>query len=152
MWAGCLAGIALTVKLSGRKPRSTSGMTLIELVIVMAVIGILVSIAVPSYRSHMLRVHRTEAIKILLQASMCQERIYASNGNYDTNRCQPTSEYQQYRLSYTPLDTQSGSYLAMATPAGPQLADPCGSLSLDQNGARNISGENISSMKCWNGR
>jgi len=127
-------------------------MTLIELVIVMAVIGILVSIAVPSYRSHMLRVHRTEAIKILLQASMCQERIYASNGNYDTNRCRPTSEYQQYQLSYTPLDTQSASYLAMATPAGAQLADPCGSLSLDQNGARNISGQNISSMKCWNGR
>ena len=152
MWAGCLAGITLTVKLSGRKPRSITGMTLIELVIVMAVIGILVAIAVPSYRSHMLRVHRTEAIRLLLQASMCQERIYASNGSYDTNRCQPASEYRQYQLSYTTSDTQSNSYLAMATPAGPQLADPCGSLSLDQNGARSISGQNISSIKCWNGR
>jgi type IV pilus assembly protein PilE len=152
MWAGCLAGITLTVMRIVRKIRSTAGMTLIELVIVMAVIGILVAIAVPSYRSHMLRVHRTEAIRILLQASMCQERVYASNGSYDTNRCQPTSEYRQYQLSYTPSGAQSNSYLAMATPAGPQLADPCGSLSLDQNGARNISGENISSMKCWNGR
>lgn len=127
-------------------------MTLIELVIVMAVMGILVAIAVPSYRSHMLRVHRSEAIRILLQASMCQERIYASNGNYDTNQCQPDSEYKQYQVSYTPADTQSGAYLAMATPAGAQLADPCGSLSIDQNGARNISGPDSSISKCWNGR
>jgi type IV pilus assembly protein PilE len=127
-------------------------MTLIELVIVMAVMGILVATAVPSYRSHMLRVHRTEAIRILLQASMCQERVYASNGSYDTNRCQPGSEYKQYQLSYTPADTQSRMYMAMATPIGAQLDDPCGSLSLDQNGTRNISGVNISSMKCWNGR
>lgn len=129
-----------------------AGMTLIELVIVMAVMGILVATAVPSYRSHMLRVHRTEAIRILLQASMCQERVYAGNGSYDTNQCQPGSEYKQYQLSYTPADTQSGVYLAVATPIGAQLDDPCGSLSLDQNGARNISGVNISSMKCWNGR
>jgi len=135
-----------------RKHSLYAGMTLIELVIVMAVIGILIAIAVPSYRSHMLRVHRSEAIRLLLQASMCQERVYASNGSYDTNQCYPASEYQQYQLSYTPAETQSGIYLAVATPAGAQLADPCGSLSLDQNGARNISGENISSMKCWNGR
>jgi len=144
-------------------------MTLIELVIVMAVMGILVTTAVPSYRSHMLRVHRTEAIRLLLQASMCQERVYASNGSYDTNRCQqervyasngsydtnrcqPGSEYKQYQVSYTPADTQSRIYLAVATPIGAQLDDPCGSLSLDQNGARNISGVSISSMKCWNGR
>jgi type IV pilus assembly protein PilE len=127
-------------------------MTLIELVIVLAVMGILVAIAVPSYRSHMLRVHRSEAIRILLQASMCQERIYASNGSYDTNQCHPESEFKQYQVSYTPVDTQSGTYLAMATPTGAQLADPCGSLSLDQSGVRNISGANISSMKCWNGR
>lgn len=135
-----------------RKRRFSDGMTLIELVIVMAVMGILIATAVPSYRSYMLRVHRSEAIRILLQAAMCQERIYASNGNYDTNQCYPATEYQQYQLSYSPAESQSGSYLAVATPAGAQLADPCGSLSLDQNGARDISGENISSMKCWNGR
>ncbi len=135
-----------------RKRRFSAGMTLIELVIVMAVMGILIATAVPSYRSYMLRVHRSEAIRILLQAAMCQERIYASNGNYDTNQCYPATEYQQYQLSYSPAESQSGTYLAVATPAGAQLADPCGSLSLDQNGARDISGENISSMKCWNGR
>ena len=130
----------------------SNGVTLIELVIVMAVMGILLATAVPSYQRYMLRVHRTEAVRLLLQASMCQERVYASFGNYDTNKCRPGSEYKQYRVSYTPTDTQSGIYLAMATPAGAQIADPCGSLSLDQNGARKISGMRISATKCWSGR
>ena len=127
-------------------------MTLIELVIVMAVIGILMTIAMPSYRGYMLRVHRSEAIRMLLQASMCQERINASRGSYDTNLCQPVSEHQRYQLTYNSPDTQGRSYVAMAIPQGAQLADPCGSLSLDQNGGRSISAVNISLMKCWNGR
>jgi len=132
--------------------KPSRGMTLIELIIVIAVMGILLAIAVPSYQNHMLRVHRTEAIRMLLQASMCQERVYAGKGNYDTNQCHPGSEYQRYRITYNTPDTQGRTYIAMATPKGAQLADPCGSLSLDQNGARSISGMDTSVMKCWNGR
>jgi len=128
------------------------GMTLIELVIVLAVMGILLAIAVPGYGSYMLRVHRTEAIGMLLQASMCQERVYASSGNYDTNQCLPVSEHQRYRIIYTVPDSRDRSYVAMATPRGAQLSDPCGSLSLDQSGSRGISATGISIMKCWNGR
>jgi len=152
MWACFLAGTALTIM----KPTITSfrsqGMTLIELVIVMAVMGILLALAVPSYQSYMLRVHRTEAIRMLLQASMCQQRIYASHGSYDTKQCRPGSEYQRYQVSYQPPDTQGRTYIAMASPKGAQLADACGSLSLDQNGTRSISGMSTSIMKCWNGR
>lgn len=128
------------------------GMTLIELVIVVAVMGILLSIAMPSYSHYMLRVHRTEAIRMLLQASMCQERIYAGRGRYDTGQCLPSSEHQRYRISYASPDTQSRDYIAMASPRGAQLDDPCGSLSLDQNGARSISASDVSVMKCWSGR
>jgi type IV pilus assembly protein PilE len=127
-------------------------MTLIELVIVVAVMGILMTTAVPSYRSYMLRVHRTEAIRMLLQASMCQERIYAAEGNYDTGRCHPGSEHDRYRVSYEPPDSASPLYVAVATPIGDQLSDHCGSLSLDQNGARSISAVDGNVMKCWSGR
>ncbi len=127
-------------------------MTLIELIIVVTVMGILLAIAIPTYSNYMLRVHRAEAIRMLLQAAMCQQRLYASRGRYDTSLCQPTSELQRYRLTYTPPASQGLSYIAMATPRGAQLDDPCGSLSMDQNGARGISASDISVMKCWSSR
>ncbi len=152
MRACVLAGIALTEMNPGTKVFHAHGMTLIELVIVMAVMGILLTLAVPSYQSYMLRVHRTEAIRMLLQASMCQQRIYAGHGNYDTNQCRSSSEYQRYQVTYQPAGTQGRTFIAMATPIGAQLADACGSLLLDQNGARSISGTKSSIIKCWNGR
>ena len=128
------------------------GVTLIELVIVLAVMAILLATAVPSYQRYTLRVHRTEAIRILLLASMCQERLYASKGNYDTQQCHPGSEHKRYEVSYKPPDIPGRTYVAVAIPKGAQLSDPCGSLSLDQNGARGISASETSVIKCWNGR
>lgn len=152
VWACFLAGIALKAMLHRPGQSTFRGMTLIELVIVVAVMGILLALAAPAYQNHMLRVHRTEAIRLLLQASMCQERVNARAGNYDTSQCQPNSEYQRYELSYNSPDTQGQTYIAMATPMGAQIADPCGSLSLDQNGHKSIGSLKISAMKCWNGR
>ena len=134
------------------KISASHGMTLVELIIVVAVVGILLATAVPGYRSYTLRVHRTEAIRMLLQASMCQERLIASSGKYDTSRCIPVSQQQRYQLTYNIADANGRSYVATATPAGAQLNDPCGSLSLDQSGARGISAPNINIEKCWNGR
>ena len=127
-------------------------MTLIELMIVVTVVGILLASAVPSYRQYLLRVHRTEAIRMLLQASMCQERISASRGSYDTGQCRSGSQQQRYQLEFLPENTQGKTYVAMAVPQGAQRADLCGNLSLDQSGVRQISGTNISGIKCWSGR
>ena len=136
------------------RPRAftPTGVTLIELVIVVAVVGILLTTAIPSYRGYMLRVHRTEAIRMLLQASMCQQRTYAARGNYDTSRCFPQTDQQRYQLTYNPPGTQGETYVAVANPKDAQLADPCGSLTLDQNGARGISAMDTSVTRCWNGR
>ena len=147
-----MARTALTITIGKPGLRSLQGMTLIELIIVVAVMAILLALAVPSYRNYTLRVHRTEAIRILLQASMCQERLNASRGNYDTSRCQPVSDQKRYQLSYDSPDSQGQTYIAMAIPTGGQLDDPCGSLLLDQNGVRTISAANMSVVKCWNGR
>jgi type IV pilus assembly protein PilE len=135
-----------------RTPGTVYGMTLIELTIVVAIVGILLTMAVPSYRSYTLRVHRSEAIRMLLQASMCQERLNASRGTYDTSLCKPVSDQNRYQLSYHSDDSMGRTYVAMATPTGTQLDDPCGSLLLDQSGARSISASNVSTVNCWSGR
>ena len=127
-------------------------MTLIELVIVVAIMAILLTLAVPNYRSYTLRVHRSEAIRMLMQASMCQERIHANQGIYDTGRCRVVTDQHHYQLTYIPSDALLQSYLVVATPVGAQRADLCGSLSLNQSGARGISAVNISVTKCWSGR
>jgi len=128
------------------------GFTLIELVIVIAVVAVLMTLAIPGFQSHMFRVHRTQAVRLLLQAAMCQERVYAIEGKYDTARCQPSTGQQHYKLTYLPADNQSPGYLATASPKGTQLADPCGALSLDQSGVRGVAAKNVSVAKCWNGR
>lgn len=128
------------------------GVTLIELVIVVAVMGILLGAAVPSYQNYMLRVHRSEAIRLLLQASMCQQRIRAAKGIYDTGQCLFTAPEQHYEVSFEPPSTQGHGFLAIATPVGVQQADVCGVLTIDQHGALGISAKDTSVAKCWSAR
>ncbi len=129
-----------------------SAFTLIELVIVVAVLTILMMLAVPSYRQYVLRVQRGEAVNMLLQAAICQERVYARSGDYDTGSCLVNNTQDHYQLSYQPANTQGQNFVAIARPLGAQKADRCGSLLLDQSGNRNIDAAGASVTKCWNGR
>lgn len=123
--------------------------TLLELVTVIAILGILLGIALPSYRSYMLRVNRTEAVSALLEVAECQERVFASHGRFDTTRCLP-DDLDHYAIRMVPADeTAVLAYTAWADPAGAQGRDPCGSLGLDQTGLRQVTGERADAGKCW---
>lgn len=77
------------------------GVTLMELMIVVVVIGILTAIAYPNYREFAARAKRTEAKALLLEIASNQERFYLN-----ANRFGSLAE-----LGYTdPLTTDSGSY------------------------------------------
>ena len=58
---------------AGRANHRSAGMTLIEIVLVVGLLGLLLSLAMPSYQSYLLRGHRVEAIRLLLTAAACQE-------------------------------------------------------------------------------
>lgn len=61
------------------------GVTLLELMIVVVIIGILTAIAYPNYRQYVTRAKRTEAKAALLQIATNQERFYLQNNTYTTN-------------------------------------------------------------------
>lgn len=61
------------------------GFTLIELMIVIAIIGILVSVVMPSYRHYVLESQRSDTQGKLLQILELQERFYINNFTYTTN-------------------------------------------------------------------
>jgi type IV pilus assembly protein PilE len=69
-----------------RAPRSAvRGITLIELMIVVVVVGILAAIAVPSYRNYTMRAQRSDATAALLRVAAAQEKFYLQNNTYTTD-------------------------------------------------------------------
>ena len=123
------------------------GFTLIELVIVVALLAILMTLATPSYRVYVMRAHRSEAIAQMLSVAQCQERTRADRGAYDLGLCLPGS-LPRYQFAY-----QAGSggqgWTVRAQPRDAQATDDCGTLELSHTGARHADGDE---WRCWAGR
>lgn len=129
------------------------GFTLIELLLVVSLIGILLSFALPAYQHYLERSYRTGAISMLAAAATCQERHRASTGSYDTTRCNSLGDNHHYQLLIEPEgETSSPGFTLIAKPLVKRKSDYCGSLILDQSGLRSISGADKNRWKCWSGR
>ena len=130
-----------------------TGFTLVEVVLVVGLLGLLLSIAMPSYQGYLERGHRVEAIRLLLTAAACQERHRARMGAFDTTRCRGNSDNEFYRLVVEPKGQSfSNEFVLIAEPLDRQKRDICGSLSLDHSGTQGISGPEDKLQKCWAGR
>ena len=84
--------------------RYMRGVTLIELMIVVVVIGILAVISYPNYREFAAKAKRTEAKAALLKAAVNQERFYIQNNQFST-------DLTELGFSADPYPTDSGSYV-----------------------------------------
>jgi type IV pilus assembly protein PilE len=138
---------------------SDRGFTLLELMIVVAIVAILSAIAYPSYSKYVVRTRRTAAAGCLSEYANYMERYYTTNLRYDQDvnavanpftklDCDTqTSAYYKYDDG-TP--TQTG-YTVEAVPIGAQLAadTQCGTLTLNQTGTRNIQNGSGTVAQCW---
>ena len=128
----------------------TQGFTLIEVLIAMACVAVLVTVAWPSYQSLTGRGQRAQARTALLQAAHWLERAASANGSYPASTDIPTSvllvEGQRYQIQVT---SAPQSYTLSALPLGSQSADACGTLTLNHLGVRGVQGASQSAAQCW---
>ena len=131
------------------------GFTLIELMITVAIVGILGAIAYPSYTEYVRRGHRAEARAGLLQAQMWLERAATATGTYPLATTFPTNLTKvpgdRYTITYAPTGDPVISFTLTATPKGAQDGDKCGDYTLTNTGLRGAKGATSGAIvtECW---
>jgi type IV pilus assembly protein PilE len=140
--------------------KTQRGFTLVEVSICTALIGILTSIALPSYQSAMNKARRADALVALMDVHLAQSRFRANNavyGNLNEIGTRATSPSGHYVLD-VPTATPAG-FVVLATASGVQRADSnCGVMKLIVDGANvayasgrdTSAGNDIAANKrCW---
>lgn len=134
------------------------GFTLVELLIVVAVIGILAAVAYPNYARYVMRAKRADAKQVLLQAAQWMERSYTVNYKYpsgtnpvlpDGLRQSPAQGAANYVVSA--FSASDAAFSLQAVPQGAQAADECGTLTLDNLGQKGTSAgsDPTAVQRCW---
>jgi type IV pilus assembly protein PilE len=140
--------------------RMQMGLTLIELMTVMVIVGILAAVALPSYSQYVTRTHRAEAKTALLENAQFLERNFTVTNSYETTGGGDELTEASLPVTQSPKEGANakydiqlvnlpGSFVLSAVPrAGGRMEDDsCGTLTLSNTGAKGSSKGDPNT--CW---
>lgn len=149
--------------------RRSRGFTLIEVLIVVAVIGILTAIAIPSYEGYVRRAQRSNAKSSLIETAQWLERAATATGQYPAAANIPADMLRVEGGRYANVvklaapggvvpDVASTTFFLSTAPTGSQVNDECGTFSLTNTGLRGVTppggaletGTTPLVLSCWN--
>lgn len=134
------------------KVSRTQGFTMVEVLIVVAMVAILAAIAYPSYNSSVRKSHRAEAVSILLEVASRQERFFGQSFAYADDMAALGYDNANYttpggRYEITVSAPTATSFIAQADPLDAQGDDACGILTLSNAGVKTA--EHGTVETCW---
>jgi type IV pilus assembly protein PilE len=148
------ARIAVHRGAAWRGKQGMRGVTLIELMVVIVIIGILVAIAYPGYQSQMQKTRRADGQATLLNTAQALERCFTRFNAYNNGGCATAAQVvagitspQSWYIVTAAAPTANG-FALVATPQGAQAGDTqCANLTLNSTGARGATG--TVPANCW---
>jgi len=139
------------------RKKASAGFSLVEILIVVAIIGILAAVAVPSYAAYMEKTRRVDAVTFLSDAAAEQYRFFSEYNRYATKMSElgmsngdtAESEKGYYTISVESPDDVSYALTATPVAGGLQAKDAeCGAFSVNESNLKTVTGTG-SAADCW---